>query len=207
MKKLVLIFCIIHCSTNLSNPEIAPIQNEAPIVIDLRILSIVDGHPSLVRTMPAFESLSRKINAILTRKMPTKHMPDCTFQLIVARENGLSPKELLVILNKFIGQFSRIPEMKTFYTLNLSHDIIRSIIDRWQEQRNRPDTLLFIIATEEYKKNPEKTLAQHITTLSKFKTFLEDLGQFSADLVCSFPKSLHLYQELKKNSEHHESTV
>ena len=179
-----------------------------PLHIDSKILATVDGHPRLLKVMADLVSFKHKIEGILSREMPTKRIPQCTFKRIVSLEDELLPKERDTILHKFLHQFSQIPEIEIFGALNLPSNVVATIIECWKEQRNRPDSLLFMITTKEYKTNHEHMFRQYITSLNKFDQFLEDLHQFADDLMYSLPKSSHLYQELKhKVHEQHESTA
>lgn len=191
MKKSIVILCILHSTT------LTPLfsQQNTPIEIDSKILRAVDGNARIIK-MGEFISFQHKIHDILTRKMPTKKMPDCTFKSLVALEKKLPTKERDVILHKFIHQFAQIMQHNVFDDLKLIQSEVNKIIEDWSQQRERPGTPILIFKTKEYQANHEEGLQTYITTLAEFDIFLEDLHLFFEDLIYSLPKSYHLYQEL-----------
>lgn len=190
MKKSIMIVCTIYSATLTPLYE----QKITPIEIDSKILRAVDGNTRIIK-MGELISFQHKIHAILTLKMPTKKMPDCTFKSLVALEKKLPAKERDAILQKFIHQFAQVMQHNVFDDLKLIQSEVIKIIEEWGSHRNRPDTPLLIFKTKEYQANREEALKIYITTLAEFDILLEDLHLFFEDLIYSLPKSYSLYQE------------
>lgn len=176
--------------------------------IESNILALADGNPRYI-DMAQLMSFQHKVQDILSKKMPTKKMPDCTFKTIVAMEHKLPIHERDSILHKFIAQFEQIIK-KHIKDLDKIQEICAELVNRWAHQRNRPLTqlnLLVSLINQEHEAWHISQLQNNLITLHQFDAFLEDLNLFLTDLIVSVPKSFHLYQEaLKKVKEHHEST-
>lgn len=186
-------------------------QRIAPAAIDSAILRKIDGNARIIK-MGDFIDFQNKIGAILHRKMPTKKMPERDFKALVALEAKIPEKERDAILHKFIHQFAQIMQHNVFDDLKMVQSEVNKIIEEWSQQRGRPDTLVAVFGTKEYQADHEKGLLAYVTTLKEFDTLLEDLYLFFEDLMCSLPKSYHLYQEALQKSneqgtEQHESTT
>jgi len=190
MKKSIILACTLYSATLTPLCE----QKITPIEIDSKILRTVDGNSRIIK-MGEFISFQRKIHAILSLKMPTKKMPECTFKSLVALEKKLPAKERDAVLHKFIHEFAQIMQHNVFDDLKLIQTEVNKIIEDWSQQRERPDTPILIFKTKEYHTNHEEALKLYITTLAEFDILLEDLHLFFEDLIYSLPKSYSLYQE------------
>jgi hypothetical protein len=188
MKKFVSIFFLVLTKCMAAVTEITPIP------LNSKMLRAIDGNTRLVK-MGDIVGFQKKIHDILERKMPTKKMPDCTFQLLVGMEHKLPVKERDAILQKFIHQFALMMQHSIFDDLKMVQSEVNKIIKEWSNVRSRPATPLLIFDTKEYQLNREEGLKHYIIRLADFNILLEDLYIFLEDLIATLPKSYALYKE------------
>jgi hypothetical protein len=187
----------------LITPMLFAYEEPQPIVIDNTLaLSILDGTVKGESSMHKAHLCCKDIDALM-RSVPYGNSTK-TIEELITLEQQQSPEHqslLIQALDKAIKIFEENSD-KNFKDVQESKHLTVTIIRKWSNQRQLPNTFLLEWANVQPGHEKEH-FRQHITSFAALNDFLRDLKLFLRDFMRSCPKSLMSYSKKMRNNDYH----